>query len=143
MTNTFTIIGVIFVAAGTGLSFQAIRLVIQRRVFLRDSEVATGVIVALVETRDEDEASCFPTVRFRTATGQVVTFQSGAGTGKADWRVGDPVEVRYRRDRPDSAEVSSFAALWGLALVFAVLGIGFLFVGIAVLAGWIPVSAPR
>ena len=99
--------------------------------------------MALGENRDEDETSYFPTVRFRTAAGREMTFQSGTGSGQASWRVGDRVEVRYRRDRPDCAEVGSFAALWGPTLLFAVLGIAFLVVGIGVLAGWIPVSAPR
>jgi hypothetical protein len=134
---------VIFVLVGAALSLLAIRHLLQRRVFLRNADVTTGVIVALGERRDEDETSYFPKVRFRTAAGREVTFESGAGSGQESWRIGNSIKVRYQRDQPENAEVGSFAALWGLPLLFAVLGIAFLFVGIAVLEGWIPVSAPR
>jgi hypothetical protein len=120
----------------------SLRQVFSRRSFLRNSDVATGVIEALTESRDEEEVSYFPTVRFRTAAGREVTFQSGTGSGESSWTIGDRVPVRYRRDRPECAEVGSFAALWGAALLFALLGVAFLFVGIGVLAGWVPISEP-
>ena len=41
------------------------------------------------------------------------------------------------------AEVSSLAALWGPSLLFALLGVAFLFIGVGVLTGWNPVPRPR
>lgn len=141
-TSIFTVLGGIFVAAGLGLLVLAIRHLLDRRAFLRTSAITTGVVVALAERQDQDETSYFPTVRFKTATGREVTFTSGVGSGKESWRIGDSTSVRYQRDRPDAAEVSSLAALWGPSLLFALLGVAFLFIGVGVLTGWIPVSAP-
>jgi hypothetical protein len=56
---------------------------------------------------------------------------------------GDTVAVRYRTDRPEIAEVGSFAALWGPTLLFAGLGVIFLFVGIGIRLGWLPVEMAR
>lgn len=142
LTSTLTVLGAIFVVAGAGLSLLATRYLVSRRAFLRNSDVTTGVVVALGESRDQDETSYSPTVRFRTAAGREVTFQSGTGSGKASWSIGDSIRVRYRRDQPDSAEVSSFAALWGPSLLFALLAVVFLSIGFGVLAGWLPVSTP-
>jgi len=55
-------------------------------------------------------------------------------------RIGDTVTVRYRPDQPDLAEIEGFLSLWGLTLVFGVLGAVFLFVGLGILVGFLPVG---
>lgn len=143
MTDIVTVVSTSFVFIGAGLSVLAWRAFLRRRAFLRDSLVATGVIVALTENRESDEISYFPKVRFRSLAGHDITFQSGAGSSAASWRIGDTVAVCYRKDRPEVAEVGSFAALWGPTLLFAGLGVIFLFVGIGILLGWLPVDIAR
>ena len=132
-----------FVVIGVALSVFAWRAFLRRRAFLRDSIVATGVIVALTENRESDEISYFPRIRFRSLAGRDITFQSGAGSSAASWRIGDTVAVCYRKDRPEIAEVGSFAALWGPTVLFAGLGVVFLVVGIGILVGWLPVEIAR
>ncbi len=142
-TDVVTVVSASFVVIGAGLSVRAWRAFLRRRAFLRDSLVATGVIVALTENRERDEISYFPRIRFRSLAGHDITFQSGAGSSAASWRTGGTVVVCYRKDRPEIAEVGSFAALWGPTLLFAGLGVIFLFVGIGILVGWLPVEIAR
>ena len=143
MTDVVTVVSTSCVFIGAGLSVLAWRTFLRRRAFLRESLVATGVIVALTENRESDEISYFPEIRFRSLAGHDITFQSGAGASAASWRIGDSVVVCYRKDRPEIAEVGSFAALWGPTVLFAGLGVIFLFVGTGILVGWLPVEMAR
>ncbi|MGH2436250.1 MAG: hypothetical protein ACRDFA_04565 [bacterium] len=59
-----------------------------------------------------------------------------AGSGRA-WQLGETVSVRYLRDRPETAELDTFAALWGPTLIFALLAAVFLLVGGLLLSGLI------
>ena len=136
--NLVTLLSTVFLAVGIAMSALAARHVVRRRAFVRDSEVATGIIVALNENRDQDETSYFPSVRFSTAAGREVTFQSATADGRGIWKIGDQLPVRYRREQPTIAEIDSVAALWGLPLVLALLGGAFLFAGVGALVGWIP-----
>jgi hypothetical protein len=138
-TNVFTLLSTVFVVTGAGMSVLARRHFVRRRAFVRDSTTATGVIVGFREDRNRDEISYFPKIRFRTPAGREVTFESGAGSSHTSLQVGDTVEIRYRRDQPEIAEVASFAALWGPTLLFGMLGVIFLIVGIGILSGWLPV----
>jgi hypothetical protein len=131
----------IFVAVGTWMSILAIRHLLRRRMFLRESEVSAGVVVGLAESPDEEGTSYSPIVRFRTEDWREATFQSEMGSSDASWQVGDTIRVRHRRDRPNVAEVDSFAALWGPTVFLAVLGVAFLSIGIGILIGWLPVTA--
>jgi hypothetical protein len=134
-------LSVIFVAVGAAMSLSAGRRFLEQRTFLHRSEVATGVVVELVERSDGDDTARFPKVRFRTSSGSEVTFESEASS-PAMLQVGGTVRVRYQRDQPQKAELASFSALWGTTLLFAMLGVVFLFVGFGILSGWLPVSAP-
>ena len=141
MTSLVTVLGGIFSLIGAGLSVVAGRHFIRRLAFVRSSAVVAGVIVALREERDGMEAQSFryPRVRFRTASGRDVTFESGMARGGDAWRIGATVSVRHRLDDPEMAEFDSVAALWGPTLVFALLAIVFLGVGAGLWLGFIPV----
>jgi hypothetical protein len=61
------------------------------------------------------------------------------GSSSEAGRIGDTVAVRYRSDQPHMAEIDSFMSLWGLTLLFGVLGVVFLFVGLGILVGVLPI----
>lgn len=129
----------IFVLVGGTMLIVAERQFTRRRTFIRHSAIASGTIVALTENRDGDEISYFPKIKFQTSLGLDVTFESEMGSSLETRRVGDTVAVRYRTDQPHAAEIDSFMSLWGLTLLFAVLGTVFLFVGFGILGRLIPV----
>ena len=134
-------IGGAFCLIGAGLSVVAGWHLTGRLAFIRSSAVTSGMIVALSEVRDGMEAQRFryPRVRFRTASGRDITFESSMGRGGDTWKIGDAVSVRYQLDHPEAAEFDSVLALWGATLLFGALAMVFLGVGAGLLFGLIPV----
>ena len=132
-------IGTSFCLIGAGLSVIAVRHFLRRLAFFRTSSVAPGVIVALREEHDGMETQSFryPRIRFRTASGQEVTFESEMARGGHGWRVGDSVSIRYRDTDPEVAEIDGFLTLWGASALFAVLAVVFLSLGSAILLGFL------
>jgi Protein of unknown function (DUF3592) len=133
------ILSSIFALVGAAMLIVGGRYFTRRRAFVRGSAIASGIIVALTENRGGDEISYFPEVRFRTASGREVIFQSEMGSSSEAGRIGDTVAVRYRSDQPHMAEIDSFMSLWGLTLLLGVLGVVFLFVGLGILVGVLPI----
>jgi Protein of unknown function (DUF3592) len=133
------ILSSIFALSGGAMLIAARRQFTRRRAFIRHSAIASGTIVALTENRERDEISYFPKVKFQTSSGREVTFQSEMGSSSEAGQVGHTVAVRYRIDQPHVAEIDSFMSLWGLALLFGVLGVVFLFVGLGILVGLLPI----
>jgi len=134
-----TVLSTIFALIGGAMLILAGRQFARRRDFVRHSAVASGTIVALTENREREEISYFPTVKFQTPSGREVTFQSEMGSSAQAGRIGDIVAVRYRPDQPEVAEIDSLMSLWGVPLLSGGLGAVFLFVGLGILAGWLPV----
>lgn len=130
-----TVLSSIFALVGAAMLIAAGRQYTRRRVFLRNSATASGIVVALTQNRDRDEISYFPKVKFQTPLGRQVTFQSEMGISSEAKQIGEAVAVRYRPDQPYLAEIDAFTPLWGLTLLFAGLGVVFLFVGLGILAG--------
>ncbi|MFG2724587.1 DUF3592 domain-containing protein [Streptomyces canus] len=107
--------------------------------FLTDAEKARGTVVALEwrndsvgtssrKVRSQDKPAAYPVVEFTPADGAPRTFRSSTGSNPPSYEEGDRVEVLYRADSPDDAEINGFASLWLLPLVFG--GLGLLFAGI-------------
>jgi hypothetical protein len=107
--------------------------------FLTDAEKARGTVVALEwrndsvgtssrRVRSNDKPAAYPVVEFTPTDGAPRTFRSSTGSNPPSYEEGDRVEVLYRADSPDDAEINGFASLWLLPLVFG--GIGLLFAGI-------------
>lgn len=115
------ILGILFSLIGAGLVAVAVRFYFKQRAFLRDAASAQGTVVDLTTTRSESIGSdgrttvqhfSNPRVKFRTASGQEVTFASALGSSPPSNRVGDTVRVRYRPDRPAEAEIDAFWENW-------------------------------
>ena len=137
--NWVAVLSSIFALVGGAMLVAAGRQFTRRRAFVGHSAIASGTIVALTENRERDEVSYFPKVKFQTASRHEVTFQSEMGSSSDARRIGDAVAVRYRPDQPHVAEIDSFMSLWGLTLLFGILGAVFLFAGFGILSGVLPV----
>lgn len=133
------VLGSLFAAIGGALLLAGGWQFTRRRAFVRQSTTTVGTIVAVTETREHDDISYFPKVRFRTPSGREVTFRSEIGRSWRAGRIGQTVAVRYRPDPPHGAEIDTFVALWGATLLFGGLGVAFLFVGLGILLGVLPV----
>jgi Protein of unknown function (DUF3592) len=117
----FAGIGVLLLAVAAVTAFLTFR-------FLAGSERADGTVIDLRESYDsqDDTTSYYPVVRFETAEGQPVRFESDVSTSDD---VGDTVEVFYDPDDPNDAKLAGFFNLWGLSLIFGALGAVFTGVG--------------
>jgi hypothetical protein len=133
-----TVLSIVFAVGGAAMLALGRRQYTRRRAFVHGSTVVTGTIVGLTENRDHDAISYFPTVRFQAASGSSITFQSEMGSSTDDNKIGDTVTVRYRPEQPHVAEIDAFMPLWGLTVLFGGLGVVFLFIGFAILAGAVP-----
>lgn len=115
------ILNFLFLLIGIGLLAGAYYMYRDTSEFVATARSAQGTVVAL--------RSGAPEVRFRTGEGREVQFTSSVSSKPPSYRVGETVEVLYRHDRPDDAEVNAIMTLWlgtiilgGMGSVFSLIG---------------------
>lgn len=92
-----------------------------------NSERTTGVIVDFTASKGSvpEKRTYHPIIKFKAGDGLEYKFKSGTGFKGNYYRESDSVEIIYRKDRPDAAEINSFQTLWLMpVLLFIASGIG-------------------
>jgi hypothetical protein len=97
--------------------------------FLADALEVPGIVTDLIYDRSGDSSVYYPVVQFEDATGRLVEFRSSAGSNPAPYSRGEAVSVYYTPGKPESARISGFFSLWGVALIIGSMGGVFLIVG--------------
>lgn len=101
------------------------------RTFARTATKSSGVVVgfrtrrvrrARRDSSSPDLLSDFPVVRYVTAAGQTIEFESAFGTRPPIHREGEVVVVLYDPAVPQQARIASRGWLYGIALIFIALG---------------------
>ena len=90
--------------------------------FARDAVRTTGEVVSYHEIRDGDEVRYRPRVRYRTATGEIVTTSAQLAAGSRRFEIGTQVPVVYRPARPTEARIALFIDNWLGASLAAIIG---------------------
>lgn len=90
--------------------------------FARDAVRTTGEVVSYHEIRDGDEVRYRPRVRYRTATGDIVTTSGQLAAGSKRFELGTQVPVVYRPARPTEARIALFTDNWLGASLAAIIG---------------------
>jgi hypothetical protein len=133
LTSIFTAIGTVFAVHG----FRGLR---KTRRFVAASASATGTVTDSVgrwyrDPGDDPGVSklSHPVVRFVTAEGRTVEFESAVGSNLAP-KIGQQVTVLYDPLDPKEIRIKSFMMLWGIPSVFAVLGAFLLVPGVLMLS---------
>lgn len=84
---------------------------------------ATGEVVSYFESPDGDKIRYRPRIRFRTATGEIVTTSGQLSAATKRFEIGTQVPVVYRPERPTEARVALFIDNWLGASLASVIGL--------------------
>jgi hypothetical protein len=135
-TSKFLIITAYLLLVLTPIAIIAgIFFVINTMQILHDTVSTPGIIIhcAMVQevsnsgSESSKDTVCVPTVRFKTLSGQQITFVGSDGSSA--YHEGETVPVNYFPNQPKDASISDFGALWGIPLALGVCVLIWLIVG--------------
>src|SRR5215510_8541125 len=113
----------LLLALGVGCLLLAAYLSWQTLSFARDAAGATGEVVGYFESHDQGETHYRPRVRFRTATGEIVTMTGQLAAGSKRFAEGTEVPVTYKVSKPTEARIATFTDNWLGACAAVVVGL--------------------
>jgi hypothetical protein len=129
-----------FMPLGLLLLLGAAWTVSSTRTWIAHAIEVPGSVIEMVRMRDSDNTGYLfaPVVRFKTAEGNTVEFESGLRSNPPAYRTGQAVSVLYDPDEPRSAAIRGFFSLWLMPLILGFIGSIFLIVGtgMVVMSGW-------
>jgi len=97
---------------------------IRQFIFINSSVTAQATITELIVKIDEEDSVSFsPVFTFKDKQGHLHTHHSSSSTNPPIGEIGESIEVFYNPENPELVEINSFFFLWGLSLIFGVLGI--------------------
>jgi len=110
-------------ALGAGCLLLGVYLSWNTLSFTRDAVRTTGEVVGYHETRDGDDTRFRPRIRFRTATGEIVTVAGQLAASSQRFAVGTEVPMVYKAGKPTDARVGLFVDNWLGATIASVIGV--------------------
>ncbi len=137
----------IFGAIGAALFAVALLAAVHTVYFIHSAVRAQGEVIDLlhVESDDDGDGTWKPRVRFRTAAGETIEFESSTSSNPPSYDIGEAVQVLHAPGHPRNARIDGFFSLWGMSLIFGAIGTAFLVVVLvlAVVAAVAPAERPR
>jgi hypothetical protein len=91
--------------------------------FAREATSTTGEVVSYIESPDGDTVRYRPRIRFRTASGDIVTTSGQLSAANKRFEIGTQVPVVYRTEKPTEARVALFVDNWLGACLATVIGL--------------------
>ncbi len=137
--KTISIVKYVFLLVGCGLLIGAVFLFKDTQSFLKIAARTDGKVVDLVafESTDTDDnrrsVTYAPVVEFLTKEGEKITFTSSTRSYPPSYSRREAVEIFYLPSNPEKAKINDFFSLWGIAVVFAGLGIVFFLTGTGII----------
>jgi len=122
----------LLMALGVGCLLLGAWLAWQTHSFARAAVRTTGEVVSYHEIRDGDETRYRPRVRFRTATGEIITTSGQLAAAAKRFEIGTQVPVVYQPAKPTEARVALFTDNWLGASIAVVIGVAGLAGGLLV-----------
>lgn len=115
-------VGYGFLGGGLLYGLVAAGLALEARQFGRESVSAVAKVVSFQERQSSDFRVLYaPVLEFETASGLIATFTSHSASLTPAYRVGDTVQVAYRK--PNGADAREASSNRILGLLFGVLGV--------------------
>ena len=105
--------------------------------WLKRAVEVQGTVVEMLGARDKDGDILYtPVVRFSTAEGRTIQFQSSFSTKPPAYHTGESVTVVYLPGQPEGASIRGFLSLWFGSTILGSIGTIFFGIGAAmVIAG--------
>jgi hypothetical protein len=115
--------GRLLLALGVGCLLLGAWLSWQTLSFARDAAHSSGEVVSYREIHDGSQVRYSPRVRFKTATGDIVTVDGQLATTSQRYAIGTQVPIVYKVAEPTTARVATFTDNWLGACVAALVGV--------------------
>lgn len=99
--------------------------------WLKRTVEAQGTVIEMLRVRDSSDDSWLyePVVRFETAEGKTIRFESSFRSRPPAYHVGETVRVLYLPEAPESAAIRGFLSLWMLPVILGFIGATFFGIG--------------
>ncbi len=122
VTTLFLLIGLF------ALGYAAYSFYDTRSFLTRAQKVEAEVVKVDLKITEHKESATkkvyHPYFRFKTFTGESITFRSPHGTNELPaYKVGDKVELLYLPEKPQDARVNNTFGLWGWTIISGVTGL--------------------
>ena len=91
--------------------------------FQSDAARATGSVVSYREITDGTEKRYAPRVRYKTATGEIITIDGQFATTSKRFAVGDTVPLNYKIAKPTEARIALFTDNWLGPCIATIIGL--------------------
>ena len=99
--------------------------------FVDKASHVDGTVVAL---KKGTFSQTWPIVAFETTSGARIRFQGNKPSRPSPrFPIGTRLDILYDEREPSNARINTFIDMWGLTLVFGIIGLVFLALGTAVL----------
>jgi len=124
------IIGVL-VVIGAVLSGASYYFYTSTTEFLETAKRTEGIVVKLLQEQDgENNSTTYrPVFEFTDESGKDHVIESGTSSNPPAFKKGETVEILYAPASPEDAKINSFFSLWGISLIFGIVGGFFLAFG--------------
>jgi uncharacterized protein DUF3592 len=113
----------LLLALGVGCLLLAGFLAWRSLAFTKDTGQATGEVVSYHEVRDGDATRYRPRIRFKTATGEIISINGQLSWSSKRFEIGAQVPMVYKVADPMQARVELFVDNWLGPCIATVIGL--------------------
>ena len=132
----------IFPLTSIGLLIGAFSSYRNTSLFVKTASRAEGTVVDMVvmdtgvnnSSRSRSSIAYRPTIHFIDRTGEKVEFTSSVGTNPPSYSKGQKVEILYRPDEPENAQINDFGSLWSASITLGGMGGVFFIIGMILMS---------
>jgi hypothetical protein len=131
------VIGYTGAVAGICFLLLALGFAVYETSFLTRSSEAQGTVIANLGSQigKPTQRTFCPQFQYQSENGSVQTITSSTCSSPPTFSVGQKIRVHYLRSHPESGQIDSFGAKWGLALGFVIASAVLLPIGVFLLSG--------
>jgi hypothetical protein len=92
-------------------------------IFVSDAQSTRGQVVEISRSYDDEGGVSYtPTIRYRRSDGRAFEAETHIASGNYDYDIGDRVDILYAFNDPEVVRIDSFFSLYGIGLIFTIIG---------------------